>query len=427
MANMDHVQLVKRGRDTVARWRQEHSGEVFDLNGAYLSHARLPQVDLHGSDVRNSDLMGAVLHRANLSGCRLNPCHMYRANMAQADLSRSLLNGANMRGANLQGANLQGADLDRVILSEANLTGANLSGANLARVSLVGTNLTGANLSNTNMNRATLTRTNLANAELSGCDLYEAVFNNAVVTGAKFASSILGYTVFQNLDLSGALGLEQVRHDGPSTIGIDTFFRSGGRIPDAFLHGAGVPEAILALQKSLQGGPGLGGDIFISCAEADVPIARNLQQDLRACGIRSWIFSEDVRGVALVERHSTSDQEEVERWLRAYDRLIVVCSQKGLDSEVVRNDIVHAEEQEKSRNQWLAYLVASDNVMIQGRHRVARGLLEQHVVFDLRGRDSDQAAYQKELARLVDNLKRTQPASAGAPAAAAGNGDPNQL
>ena len=73
MANMDHVQLAKRGRDAVASWREENPGITLDLNAAYMSHTRMPQVDLHGADMRDSDLMGAMLHRANLSGCHLNP------------------------------------------------------------------------------------------------------------------------------------------------------------------------------------------------------------------------------------------------------------------------------------------------------------------------------------------------------------------
>ncbi|MSQ17858.1 MAG: hypothetical protein EXR54_09970 [Dehalococcoidia bacterium] len=428
MANMDQVQIVKQGRDAVARWREEHANEGMDLNGAYLSHARLPQVDLRGADIRNSDLMGAILARANLSGCRLNPAHMYRADLRRADLSRSLLNGANLRGANLAGADLHDADLDRAILSDANLTGANLSGANLGRVSLVGANLTDANLKGANLNRAALTRANLTNAELDGADFYEAVFSKAVLAGAKFAGSVVGYTVFQNCDLSGALGLEQVRHDAPSTVGMDTFFRSGGRIPEAFLQGSGAPEGILAMQRSLQGGAGLGNDCFISCAAADVPFALQMQQDLRPLGVRSWVFAENFRGNPLVERHSTSDQEEVERHVRPYDRLVVVCSAAGLDSETVRNDITHAQEQQKSRNQWLLFLAASDGTMVPARTRVARGLAEEHVVFDLRGRQSDAQTYRKELERLVAGLKDAQPASVGKPAAAAaGSADLIQL
>jgi uncharacterized protein YjbI with pentapeptide repeats len=415
MANMEHVQLVKRGRDAVARWRQEHPTERFDLNAAYMSYARIPQVDLSGADIRNSDLMGAVLHRANLSGCMLNPCHMYRANLVQADLSRALLNGANLRGANLTNANLSNVDLDRAILSEANLTGANLSGAKLARVNLTGANLTDANLSGANLNRANLTRTNLTRANLPGCDLYEASLNNVLFMGTKFAGAILGYTTFQNCDLGGAEALDQVRHDAPSTLGIDSLLRSGGRIPEPFLQGIGVTDAIVSLQRSLLGAPSLSGDHFISCLSSDLPFVQNLQADLRARGIRCWIFADNTRGNPLVDRKSTSDQEEVERWVRNYDKLVVVCSQAGLENETVRKDITEAQALQKSRDQWLLYLVAPDNTMIQPRSRVARELCDQHLVFDLRGRDSNPEVYSGELTRLADNLKLSQPAEAGAP------------
>ncbi|HIN38480.1 MAG TPA: hypothetical protein EYM77_12680, partial [Dehalococcoidia bacterium] len=79
MANMEHVQLVKRGRDHVARWREANPDDNLDLNAAYMSYVRAPQVDISGADIRDSDLMGAVLQRANLSGCYMNPCHLYHA------------------------------------------------------------------------------------------------------------------------------------------------------------------------------------------------------------------------------------------------------------------------------------------------------------------------------------------------------------
>ena len=60
MANMEHVQIVKRGRDVVARWREEHPGEPLDLNASYMSYARLPQVDLTGAQKVHPALKGAV-------------------------------------------------------------------------------------------------------------------------------------------------------------------------------------------------------------------------------------------------------------------------------------------------------------------------------------------------------------------------------
>ncbi|MCH7534548.1 MAG: toll/interleukin-1 receptor domain-containing protein, partial [Bacteroidetes bacterium] len=82
--------------------------------------------------------------------------------------------------------------------------------------------------------------------------------------------------------------------------------------------------------------------------------AEALQTDLQSQGLRCWVFSEDSRGSALVERHSTSDQEEVERWLRAYDKLVVVCTEAALDSEKVRNDITQAQQLQQDKG-WMRY------------------------------------------------------------------------
>ena len=329
MANIEHVQLVRRGRDTVAQWREEHPNQMLDLNTAFLSNARMPQVNLSGADIRDADLMGAMLQRANLSGCYLNPCHLYHANLVQANLSHALLNGANLRGANLSGADLSNADLDRAVLSEANLTGANLAGANLSRTNLTGTNLTEATLTGANLSRAGLTRTTLVNAVFQGTDFFEAVLHSADLTGARFGESIMGYTVFQDCDISSVEGLDRVRHDAPSTVGTDTLFRSGGKIDEQFLLGAGMPESLVEYQRSLKGVEVFQESCFISCSVSDLPFSQTLQEELRAQGIRCWLFPEDARGKPLVDRHSTSDQEEVERGVRAYDKLLVVCSQAG--------------------------------------------------------------------------------------------------
>ena len=427
MANMEHVQLVRRGRDTVARWREEHANEILDLNAAYLSYARMPQVNLSGADIRNSDLMGAMLQRADLSGCYLNPCHMYHANLIEANLSRALMNGANLRGANLRGADLTSVDLDRAILSDANLTGANLTRANLARVNLTGADLTGATLTGANLNRAILTRTNLADATFEDADFYEASFHSPNLTGAKFNGCIMGYTVFQNCDFSLAQGLDQIRHDAPSTVGIDTLYRSGGKIAEDFLLGAGAPESLVDFQRSLLGVPMVQEDCFISCSAEDHTFAQGLQADLRSRGIRCWLFPEDARGNPLVDRHSTSDQEEVERGVRAYDKLLVVCSQAALDSETVRNDITGAKDAQHTRDKWILFLVAPDDTVAQPRGRgLARNLASEHAVFDLRGQGSGSESYQQELERLAENLKQSQTASAGVPGLETG-GSINQL
>ena len=207
MANMEHVQLVRRGRDVVARWREANPNELLDLNAAYMSYVRAPQVNISGAELRHADLMGAVLRRANLSGCYLNPCHLYHADLREANLSNALFNGSNMRGADLRGADPTGADLDRAILSDANLSGANLTNANLQRTSLIGANLSGANLERRQLrwSLASPFRPHRFHPEryrpVPDPDLGLQHGRRGSSTGAA-----LGYTVFQDCDLRAADG-----------------------------------------------------------------------------------------------------------------------------------------------------------------------------------------------------------------------------
>ena len=422
MANMEQVQIVRQGRDAVARWREEHPGEVLDLNACYMSHARIPQADLSGSDMRNADLMGAMLRRANLSGCRLNPAHMYRADLREANFSNSLLNGANLRGADARGADFQGVDLDRAILSDTNLAGANLRGANLSRANLDRANLTGADLTGANLNGAALTRTNLTDVNFQQSDFFEAVFNTTRLAGANFDGSVMGYTVFQNCDLSGAQGLDLVRHDAPSTLGADSLFRSGGQIPEPFLTGVGSPESLAAFQQSLSDVPALSGDYFISCAAGDVGFAQKLQADLRANGARCWLFPENARGSALVDRRSTSEEEEVERWIRHYDKLILVCTTEAFASETIRNDIIQATNLQQSRDEWLLFMVTGDGFLTTPRERFARSISAEHKVFDLPGYAEGTESYRQGVAELAAELQQVQPAAAGKPSLSSGGG-----
>ena len=421
MANMDQVQIVRRGRDAVAQWREEHPGEFMDLNACYMSHTRVPMVDLTGADMRNADLMGAMLRRANLSDCRLNPIHLYRADIREAQFVGSLLNGANLRGADCRNADFSDADMDRIILSDANLSGANLRGANLSRANLDRANLTGADLTGATLNGTALTRTILTDAVLRESDFYEAVLNSTPLSGADFTGSIMGYTVFQNCNLNGAIGLDSVRHDAPSTLGADSLFRSGGAIPAIFLAGVGSPGYLADFQETISQASALSGDYFIACAAGDVAFATKLREDLRANGARCWIFPENARGSALVDRRSTSEEEEVERWIRHYDKLIVVCTSEAFGSETIRNDIIQAKENQDSQDRWVLFLVSGDGYMNSPRDRYARELNSSHRVFHLPGQAQDTGEYQQGVAELAAALIDVQPASAGLPQRSSGS------
>ena len=292
MANMELVQIVKQGRDAVAAWREENPNTSMDLNECYMSHARIPMVNLRGAHMRNGDFMGAMVRRADLSNCFMNNVHFYRADLRETDMSRSIAPGANLRGADLRNANLAGINLDGATLSEANLSGADLTNANLDRANLDRVNFTGATLTGASFNGANLSRTNLSEATLNAADFYEAVLNDVITGEADFNNCIIGYTVFQNCAMDAALGLDNIRHDAPSTIGLDTLLRSRGALPQSFILGSGIPIAVAGIQDSVSDAPVTTLEVHISCASRDIDFARQLEANLREQGVRTWVFAE---------------------------------------------------------------------------------------------------------------------------------------
>ena len=66
-------------------------------------------------------------------------------------------------------------------------------------------------------------------------------------------AALVDITNFGNVDLRFAKGLETVKHWGPSTIGIDTTYKSRSRIPEVFLRGCGVPDEFFAYIGSMVG------------------------------------------------------------------------------------------------------------------------------------------------------------------------------
>src|SRR3954453_7801500 len=58
-----------------------------------------------------------------------------------------------------------------------------------------------------------------------------------------FESMAFRDTLYANVDFRFARNLELGRHHRPSTIGIDTVYRSNDEIHTAFLRGAGIPDA----------------------------------------------------------------------------------------------------------------------------------------------------------------------------------------
>ena len=310
------------------------------------------------------------------------------------------LDGAELSEANLREANLNGANLRRANLSESNLRRANLVAADLR-----GADLRGAHLNEADLTRADLYRANLGGADLSAADLIVANLIAANLSETDFNEAALGFTVFANVDLSTAKGLETVRHDGPSTIGVDTIYRSQGKIPEVFLRGAGLPDEFIAYIGSLVGRPIQFYSCFISYSTKDQEFADRLYEGLQNKGVRCWFALHDVQAGKKLH-------EQIDEAIRLHDKLLLILSEHSMNSEWVKTEIFNAREREvaeKKRKLFPVRLVPFETLYdwkcfdAKTCKDLAREIAEYFIPNFANWKDHD--SYQKGFDRLLKDLK----------------------
>lgn len=209
--------------------------------------------------------------------------------------------------------------------------------------------------------------------DLRKADLFAADVTKANLRGANLREAVLGCTIFGNLDLSVAKELESTRHEGPSTVGVDTLALSQGKIPAEFLRGCGFTSsqildaklydpALTAVQiRDLQfrvfdertrGPPYIGG-VFISYSRADAKFVDKMYQRLGAEGIPTWLDRHDMVAGPL--------QKQVSRAIRINDVVLLVLSKSSINSDWVENELDMARRKEKDEVRDVLCPVALDD------------------------------------------------------------------
>jgi uncharacterized protein YjbI with pentapeptide repeats len=321
---------------------------------------------LRATDYSNIDLSDADLSGAHLRGADLGFDDLTRANLHHADLSFASfggdLGGANLRGARLSGAYLGGANLSGADLSDADLGGAQLYGADLRRTYLVRAYLGGANLSN----------------------------------------ATCGHTVFADVDLSEVKDLDSIKHSGPSTVGIDTLYRSKGKIPEAFLRGCGVPDAQIEYLPSLIGSvdPIQFYSCFISYSSKNRDFAERLHADLQAKGVRCWFAPEDLK---IGERF----RQRIDMAIRVHDKLMLVLSEQSLASDWVEAEVEAALDREGREKRIVLFPIRLDDAVLESPVAWASHVKRTRHIGDFCGwKDHD--AYQRAFDRLLRDLRASE-------------------
>ena len=357
MANQDHLDILKQGVEVWNQWRKEHL------------------------DIR-PDLSLAELSGVNLKGVHLFRTNLIEANFSRADLIDAALDECNLSKSNFQGANLNRASFSMTDLFEVNLTEADLSEAILYRAYFFGD-------------------TNLTNANLHGANLNQALFRHVDLYGADFSGAALIGTIFGDVDLSTAKGQDVARHPGPSTIGLDTIYRSGGNIPEVFLKGAGVPDSFIDYMRSLVGKTIDYYSCFISYSSRDDAFARRLYADLQSNNVRCWFAPEDLKWGEKI--HTGIDEA-----IRLHDKLILILSKHSIASGWVEHEVKTALARERKEKRTTLFPVRVDQAIFDSPLPWTTEIRQKRNIGDFTNwKNHDD--YQKAFILLLRDLKAEAP------------------
>jgi len=192
---------------------------------------------------------------------------------------------------------------------------------------------------------------------------------------------------------------------GPSSVGIDTIYKSHGKIPEIFLRGCGVPDEFIAYIGSMVGRPIEYYSCFISYSTRDQEFAERLYADLQNKGVRCWFAPHDIKGGRKIH-------EQIDDAIRLHDKLLLILSEHSMSSNWVKTEIANArqrKEQEKKNLLFPITLAPMDEVKKWKLFDADPGIdsareVREYFIPDF-SRWKEHDSYQAALGRLVKGLK----------------------
>lgn len=295
----------------------------------------------------------------------------------------------------LDGAMLIEMDLAHIDLQNASLVSAELDVADLRNADLKGATLVAADLG-----LADLSAADLSGAILDGAYLYGANLCGAILNKADFTEAEIGYTSLVDVDLSQVVGLDEVKHLAPSSIGIDTIYKSKGIIPVAFLRGCGVPEEMIDFVRRVSNQVRHFYSCFISYSSKDEAFAKRLHADLRNRSVRVWFAPENLK---IGEKF----RMRIDEAIKEYDKLLLVLSKNSVHSSWVEKEVEAATEKEARGKRVVLFPIRLDNAVMETDQAWAADIRRTRHIGDFTGwKEHDM--YQKAFERLMRDLKASE-------------------
>jgi hypothetical protein len=259
------------------------------------------------------------------------------------DWAWKIANGdIDFRAENLANEVFTGLDLHDRDFGRAILRGANFKDCDLTGVTFAEADLSGANFHNAKCQDVDFSNANLSNANFYQANLHGAVFLGCNLFSTIFRESEMGQTVFANLDLETCVGLDSVKHVGPSSVAVECLYRSANNPPLKFFKGVGLPQILLDYLPALieASSPIQFHSCFISYSHTDEAFARRLWNSLRNERIRVWYAPEEMEGGKKLF-------DQIDRAISLHDKLLIVLSKESISSNWVETEIRRARKQEK--------------------------------------------------------------------------------
>ncbi len=397
MADGEHLKIFNQGVAAWNRWRQKHRGLKPDLSAADLKRANFRYANLNDANLEHANLEGANLGRAFLEGAELHGATQRGAHFFSADLRHADLREADLREAQLWYAHLDRADLRGARLTEADLRSCDLSAADLRGVDLGSASLAGASLLRTDLRGA-----NLAGANLHGTRFIECRLDDADLSAAEAA-----LTTLNAVDLSRVRGLDTIRHDRPSSIGVDTLARTAAAVHNdpqrrgpitSFLRAAGVPERYLALDNGDTGDRGSAAAVYIVHSLADRTFARRLYDQLQQRGRRCWLHQHP-----MLPGDGLDDSFDLGP--RRYDAVILCCSGASLASWWIAAELDEVANRDRGAEVLLP-INLGDTESGETWARISDSRHLPPAVADFTARGDDEASFEHALEQFIAEIDR---------------------
>jgi hypothetical protein len=163
------------------------------------------------------------------------------------------------------------------------------------------------------------------------------------------------------------------------------------------LRGCGVSDDFITYAKSLTASPIEFYSCFLSYSNKDGAFAAELHTKLQTQHVRCWKDSEDLK---IGDRF----QEEIEKAIRVYDKLLLVLSEDSINSSWVEREVQAAFEKEQRQGLTVLFPVRLDDAVMDCSRAWAADIRRTRHIGDFR-KWQEHSSFRKSLNRLLRDLK----------------------